>query len=175
MKVFIPFLFFFLLVSCKAQNSVLITEKQEFKSTSDCPKDGVCSVELIPNSSLILHTDTIGMNYATVEKGERIVFKFSYSRNVDKQYLDGHYIEEIYIEFDRYLSELNLKDKELQNVSLLFNRACFCKGSTGFYTITKGNLTVKKINKKTYNIQLDFKVDEVPQVITSINETITLK
>ena len=168
MKVVNPLLFLLLLISCKAQNNF-------DKTNTICPENDVCSAELIPNSTLKLHTDSIGMLYTTIEDGKHLIFKFSYSRNVDKQSLDGHYIEEIYAEFNSDLSEINLEDEDLQNVKLLFNRICFCKGSTGFYPITKGKLSIKKINKNTYNIRLNFKVDEVPQVITSINETLILK
>lgn len=167
MKMFLPLFFLFLLISCKTQKNVA--------TYTNCPEDGICSTEIIPNSSLKLHTDTIGMLYTTIEKGEHLIFKFSYSKNVDKQYVDGHYIEEVYAEFDGDLSEINLENDELQNVNLLFNRVCFCKGSTGFYPITKGKLSIKKINKNNYNIQLNFKVDEVPQVITTVNETVILK
>ena len=42
------------------------------------------------------------------------------------------------------------------------------------YQIEKGTLKFKKADKKTYNIQLDFKLDTIYQVITSINETLIL-
>ncbi|MBV1888435.1 MAG: hypothetical protein KUG51_04020, partial [Urechidicola sp.] len=64
---------------------------------------------------------------------------------------------------------------ELSKVKLLFNRLCYCKGSTGFYTIKNGELVIKKIKKNTYTINLDFKIEEVPQVVTSINETLIIK
>ena len=51
---------------------------------------------------------------------------------------------------------------------------CYCKGVAGYYQIEKGTLKFKKTDKKTYNIQLDFKLDTIYQVITSINETLIL-
>lgn len=163
-----------MLIGCKAKHTELLTEKKEFKATTNCPEDGECKVELIPNSSLIVKSDEFGNVYTIIEKGEKTIFKFTYSRNLDKQYVDGHYIEEIYAEFNKELPEITLKDKGLSNVKLLFNRLCYCKGSAGFYHISQGELSLKKKSKKTYNIQLNFKTDEVPQIITSINETFTL-
>ncbi len=161
------------LAGCKSKQS-LITEIQKFEATTNCPDDGVCSVELIPNSSLIVKSDEFGNKYTVIEKGEKTILKFIYTRNVDPQYVDGHYVEEIYAEFDKELPDLILQDKSLSNVKLLFNRMCFCRGSAGFYHITKGNLSFKKMAKNTFNVKLDFTMDEVPQVITSINETFTL-
>ncbi|MCF6279504.1 MAG: hypothetical protein L3J14_04070 [Flavobacteriaceae bacterium] len=174
MKIFIHLFFILTLVGCKTKQTTLITEKQEFKATTNCPEDGVCTVELIPNSSLIVKSDEFGNTYTIIEKGEKTIFKYTFSRNVDKQYVDGHYIEEIYAEFDKELPEINLKDKNLSNVKLLFNRMCYCKGSAGFYHIQKGNLSFRKTKKNTFNFQLNFTMDKVPQVITSINETFTL-
>ncbi|MFT6755283.1 MAG: hypothetical protein ACJAV9_000766 [Urechidicola sp.] len=51
---------------------------------------------------------------------------------------------------------------------------CYCKGQTGFYKINNGNLFVKKIDAKTYNIQFESSVEEVPQIVTRINETFIL-
>jgi len=163
-----------LLAGCKTKQTTLITEKQEFEATTNCPEDGICSVELIPNSSLTVKSDEFGNTYTIIEKGEKTIFKFIFSRNVDKQYVDGHYIEEIYAEFDKELPDVILQDKNLSNVKLLFNRMCYCKGSAGFYHIEKGGLSFKKTKKNTFNFQLNFTMDKVPQVITSINETFTL-
>lgn len=167
MKTISALLLIFILISCKAQN--------EIYSTQNCPSNGVCSSELIQNKSLKIENDHFERLNAKIEEGDKTIFKFVYNRNVDEQYVDGNYTEIIYAELDKDLTEFNLNDSELKNVKLLFNRLCFCKGSTGFYKVTKGILSIKKISKETYNIQLNFKVDEVPQIITSISETVILK
>jgi len=173
---FIAHIFFvILLAGCKAKQTNLITEKQEFKATTNCPEDGVCTIELIPNSFINVKTDEFGNMYTKIEKGEKTILKYTFSRNADKQYMDAHYIEEIYAEFDKELPDLTLKSKSLNKVKLLFNRMCYCKGSAGFYRIENGDLSFKKAKKNTFNFQLNFKMDKVPQVITSINETLILK
>lgn len=174
MKFLTYFCFLLLLIGCKTKQTTFITEKQEFKATVNCPEDGICSIELIPNSSLVVKSDEFGNTYTIIEKGEKTILKYVFSQNIDKQYVDGHYIEEIYAEFDKELPDLTLQNKSLNDVKLLFNRMCYCKGSAGFYHITKGNLSFKKTKKNTFNFQLSFIMDKVPQVITSINETFTL-
>ena len=175
MKFSAAFIFLFLLMSCKAQNTKTISETKEFSSSPECPKDGDCSFELFPNSSINLVVREGTSSYTTIEKGNKTVFKFSFKRNVDQQVMDGHYIEEIFAEFDSDLSELNLEDKELRKVNLILNRICYCKGSYGSYVVTKGELSLKKIKKNTYQLNINFKLDEVPQVISSINETLIIK
>ena len=115
------------------------------------------------------------MSYTTIEKGNKTVFKFSFKEDVDKRAVDGHYIEEVLAEFDGDISDLILENKELRKVNLILNRICYCKGSYGSYVVTKGQLTLKKTKKNTYSLRIDFKVDEVPQVITSISETLIIK
>ncbi|MDC9721638.1 MAG: hypothetical protein PSN34_02540 [Urechidicola sp.] len=175
MKYSISFIFILLLLSCKAQNTKVLTETQEFSSNTECPEDGDCSFELFPNSSINLVVREGTSSYTTIEKGNKTVFKFSFKRNVDQQVVDGHYIEEVFAEFDADLYDLILENKELRQVNLILNRICYCKGSYGSYVITKGQLSLKKMKKNTYSLSIDFKVDEVPQVITSISETLILK
>jgi hypothetical protein len=174
MKLFTHIFVLFLLVGCKAKTTELITEQREFITTTNCPEDGECKVELFPNSSLEILADKFNNTYTNTNKGDKIIFKFTFSRNRDKMAVDGHYIEEIYAEFDKNLPDLTLVDGELKNVKLLYNKMCYCKGVAGYYQIEKGTLKFKKADKKTYNIQLDFKLDTIYQVITSINETLIL-
>lgn len=176
MKFFTPLIICaFLLLSCKAQKTDIDSKTNELSSSVECPEDGNCSFELFPNSSINLVVREGTSSYTTIEEGNKTVFKFSFKRNVDQQVVDGHYIEEVFAEFDSDISELNLENKELRQVNLILNRICFCKGSYGSYIVTKGQLTLKKMKKNTYSLRIDFKVDEVPQVITSISETLILK
>jgi hypothetical protein len=174
MKFFVSLFLCVLVFSCKAKQSNLITEKQEFNSSSYCPDNGVCSIELIPNSTLDQKKGALGELYVSVKEGENLVFKFSYKKNVPEGVMDAHYIEEVYAELDSNFSDINIKGKELSKVKFMYNRICYCKGQTGFYKINNGNLFVKKIDAKTYNIQFESSVEEVPQIVTRINETFIL-
>ena len=51
---------------------------------------------------------------------------------------------------------------------MLFGRFCFCRGATGYYKVKEGNLKLKKINE-TYQLDFDFKINEVPQIISKIS------
>ena len=148
---------------------------QEFSSNTECPEDGDCSFELFLNSSINLVAREGTPSYTTIEKGNKTVFKFSFKKNVDQKAVDGHYIEEVFAEFDADISDLILESKELRKVNLILNRICYCKGSYGSYVVTKGKLSLKKIKKNTYSLNIDFELDEVPQVISSISETLIIK
>ncbi len=174
MKLFIYLFSLTLLLNCKSKSAVLASEEKQTEIKTNCPDDGVCKTEYILNSEIEIKTDEFGNTYTNIVKGDKTIFKFTFSRNIDKMAVDGHYIEEIYAEFDNSIKDISLKDKELEEVKLLFNRMCYCKGSAGFYPIENGTLNIQKTDSKTYNIQLDFKMNKVPQVITSINETLIL-
>lgn len=174
MKLFIYIFSLILLLNCKTKSAALTTDEKQTEIKTNCPDDGECKTELILNSKLEIKSDEFGNTYTNIVRGNKIIFKFSYSRNIDKMAVDGHYIEEIYAEFDNSIKDISLKDKALEKVKLLFNRMCYCKGSAGYYHIENGMLNIKKVDSNTYNIQLDFKMNKVPQVITSINETLIL-
>lgn len=174
MKFFTFIILCLILIGCKAKNTQLISQKLELNSSTYCPDDGTCNIELIPNSSLSLKKGSLGELYATIEEGDKIVFKFTYNKNVPEELMDAKYTEEVYAELDADLSEINIKGKELNNVKFLYNRICYCKGQAGFYKISNGSLFLKKIDRKTFNIQFESKIDKVPQVVTRINETFIL-
>jgi len=163
----------FLICSCNAKQKVL-TVKEVDKSASFCPDDGVCTFEVLQNKSLKVLHDEFGNLYKEISEGTSIILKFEYKRNQISNTVDGHYRELIYVELDPNNLTFKLDNSQLQNVKLLFARFCFCKGQTGYYKVKNGKLFVSKENDN-YRINLEFKVNEVPQVITSINEVFRLK
>ena len=70
---------------------------------------------------------------------------------------------------------MELSNSELKKVNLIFARFCYCKGQTGYYQVRKGNLIIKKEEDNNYHLHLTFKVDEVPQIITEINQVLNIK
>ena len=50
---------------------------------------------------------------------------------------------------------------------MLFGRYCFCRGQTGLYRVKKGNLQIVSLNDNIH-FNLDFTIDEVPQIIKNI-------
>lgn len=138
------------------------------KLNPSCPDDGICTIEIIKNRSLIIKKDEINsIYYQTESNSEYSIIKYSYTKNTEKEIQDTNYVEEIIFQINNSNSNLALTDTELQNTKMLFGRHCFCKGQAGYYLVSKGNLNFNKENEK-YNLALDFIVLEVPQIINTI-------
>lgn len=165
-------LIFFLISSCNAKQKVLLIKETD-KTTTYCPEDGVCTFEVLQNKFLKILKDEFGNLYPEISDGNGIILKFEYTRNQIPNTVDGHYSELIYVEITKNNLLLELENVQLQEVKLLFARLCFCRGQTGYYKVKKGKLSISKENDK-YQFNLEFKIDEVPQIITSINQTFTL-
>lgn len=172
MKYLNIFFCFSLLFACKTSAS---KANQVNTVTTTCPTDGICSVEMMPNSTLNFLNDSTNSIYLKIESGNKNVFKFSYDRQYEQEYADGFYREEIYFEFDSDIQSLHLKNEELSEVNLHLNRSCFCKGSAGFFPIDKGELLLKKIDDNSFQFTLHFKLNNIPHIITAIQETVMLK
>ncbi len=166
----VVFIAFFAVYSCKSTSENSLSQKKTI-SNSECPSDGTCSFKTSYDKSFTLIKDEFGNAYPKFIDDESILLTFTYKRNEIPNTADGGYEEIIYIQLDRNNLELNLKDKELKNVNLTFARLCFCRGATGYYSIDSGHLSIKKVDKKTYQVNLSFKAQEVPQIINEISET----
>ena len=153
------------LLSCSAKKSAA----QVAMLTSECPKDGTCSIELFENKSIAVKKDEFGSLYYSLEDNASTrVAKYTYTRQVKGEIQDAGYREEVIIE----LKNGNDTGEPNQSAPLLFGRFCFCRGQTGYYKISHRDLSItKKSNVQT--VDLDFKIDEVPQIIKHI--TFTLK
>ena len=163
----------FLSFSCNAKKEV--KEKNGVVKTEiPCPKDGICTFEVMQNKSLNILQDEIKAFYPQISDGNKIILKFQYKRNEIPNTADGGYTELIYVELDANNLEIDLENSQLQEVKLLFARLCFCRGQTGYYKVKKGILSIKK-EKDTYFFNLNFTVPQVPQITTSINQSFVLK
>ncbi len=171
MKNVIPLLIL-LVVSCKP--SFIVSQQISQKAIS-CPENENCSFELIPNKSIEFAADNFGILYPVISDGEKTLLKYTYKKNPIENTQDSNYTEIIYAELDKEFSELNLTNKDLQKVKLYFGRLCYCKGQTGYYPVKKGEFRITKSGKNTVNFNLNFNLEVVPQIISIINETISLK
>lgn len=138
-----------------------------------CPDDGNCTFEVLQNRSLDILEDNLGKLYQEISEGDKLVLKFEYKRNEIPDTVDSHYRELIFVEFDPKDLPLELRDSALKKNKVLFARWCYCKGQTGYYEVDKGILTITK-EKNNYRLGLEFKIDEVPQIITSIDQSFAL-
>jgi len=174
MKCFVISFLSVIILNCKPQKATISNTFQTVLTT-DCPQDGTCTFEVLDNKSLKTLKSDLGEVYTQIIDDESLVVKFEYKRNEIPNTLDGHYIEQVFIELDKNNLELELSDSALKKVKVMFARFCYCKGQTGYYRVSQGKLSVKKIDDKTYQLDLVFKQDEVPQIISGINEKFTLE
>ena len=107
-------------------------------NSTNCPKDGVCTFEVLPNKTLNIKTDGIGALYPELLDGQNTVIKFEYKRHQIPNTADGEYSEIIYAEIDSNKTEISLQNESLKSAKLLFGRLCFCRGETGYYYVSKG-------------------------------------
>ena len=162
----------FLMISCKSNYTVT---QQINQNSIICPDNGVCSIELIPNKTIVFKTDNIGIMYPVISEGSKTILKYTYKKNAIKNVQDSNYTEIVYAEFDANITPTKLSNAALQDVKLYFGRLCYCKGKTGYFPIKNGDFKLTKINKNSFKIDLDFTISEVPQIISKISETISLK
>lgn len=163
----------FFVVSCSSKKPNTDTEKVEKEITStitsNCPEDGKCTATVYKNKKIDLLKDSIGKFYYQMSDSESTsVIKYEYIRNPLKGVQDSGYREEIVFELNKNDNVINYADYELSKQKFLFGRFCFCRGQTGYYQITKGNIQLKDSK-----LTVAFSTSEVPQIITSF--TIDLK
>jgi len=163
------FIFCLVLISCGSKNQVL-SETDVF-TESKCPDDGVCSLKVETNKTMLLVNEFSSTIYPDIIDGNHLVLTFEYKRNEIPDAADGHYSEQILLELDPNNLEIALSGKSLKDAKLLFARFCYCKGQTGYYKINTGTLKVEKLNSGAYYISISFSQDQVPQIITFIEET----
>jgi hypothetical protein len=159
-------------VSCKSN---YVVSQHIIQKSNACPENSVCSVELIPNKTIEFKVDKFGIVYPVISEGEKTLLKYTFNKNPIAKTQDSNYTEIIYAELDSTITELDLTDDSLQDVKLYFGRLCYCKGATGYYPIKKGTFKLSKASNSSIKIDVNFKISEVPQIISEIRETITLK
>lgn len=156
-----------LFTSCCSKKAS-ITEPMNYHLESNCPEDGTCTITVYPNQKLEVLTDETGsIYYKKVAATNSSVFHFQYNKTVEEGIQDGQYQEELLFEYSNENLPLQLADQSLQTSKMLFGRHCFCKGQAGYFLVNSGNLYLDQTKGKT-TINLEFKVTEVPQIITEI-------
>ena len=161
----ISFLFLTILSCCTSKKT--IPKENKIKTSqilTPCPEGFECTLEVLPNKTMIVKNDGIGGTYFEVEDLSGItVYHYTYKQKTDKQYQDAGYREEIIFELDSETKDLKLSNEELQNAKMLFGVWCYCKGKAGNYKIIKGNFS-----KKGNNISIDFPAVVSDQKVTEL-------
>jgi hypothetical protein len=156
-----------LFISCSSKKAST-TKPMNYNLESNCPKDGTCTITVFPNQKLEILTDDIGsLYYKKVTAINSSVFHFQYTKTVEEGIQDGHYQEELIFEYSNENLPLQLNDQLLQTSKMLFGRHCYCKGQAGYFMVNSGRLNLDQTKGKA-TINLQFKILEVPQIITQI-------
>lgn len=171
MKKLLPLLFL-IIVSCK---STYIVNEAILVNTLNCPENGDCTIEFLPNKSLEFKKDEFGSLYPVISEGNKTIFKYIYTRKPIPNTQDSNYTELVFAELDSVISPKTFTSETLKDAKLHFGRLCYCKGETGYYPIKKGEFEISKSTKNSFKIDFNFKIDEVPQIISVIKETVSLK
>ncbi|MEN8123493.1 MAG: hypothetical protein ABFR32_00075 [Bacteroidota bacterium] len=165
-----------LFITCKSQHidsDKFVNEKKVFTLYENCPDNGNCNIEILPDSELEVKQDEFGNLYPNIKIGNKLIIKYHYKRTPIENTADSNYSEIIYFELNNDKINLDLQNEKLNEVKLLFGRLCYCKGATGYYKVSKGDLQVK-MSQKNLTINLQFEVKKIPQIIHAINESIIL-
>ena len=168
-KILILYLTAVLTFGCTISKIAVKEPLKEIETTSICPEDGTCTSKIYRNQQLHIQVDETGaLYYRLTDNKNTSVISYEYKKHTDSTLVDNHYSETILIEIDNNSKELNLKDKNLQNVKMLFDKQCFCRGQAGVYKITNGHLVFTKENELN-TIQLEFEIQNSSQILKTID------
>ncbi len=158
---------FFLTIFICSCSSTVNRNSSNYK-VSNCPPDGICSLEVMKKKSIVIDVDeNNAIHYTLADDPQHSVIIYNYKRNTSPSEVDGGYREVVLFEIDAKIKKQNLSNEALQSTKMLFGRFCFCRGQNGLFKIKEGNLDLN-INKDNLDFKLDFKINEVPQVTSSI-------
>jgi len=175
MKTFLS-LIILLFASCNANKNLSFVVKNPIQvNAKNCAQNGKCELKLTPNKSLVFKKDKFGNLYPEITDGENTLLTYTFNRNPIKNTQDSNYTEIIYATLPKNIKEISLTDSELKQVNLHFARLCFCKGETGYYPIENGTFKLTKTDKDSIKIACEFKVKNIPQVVSSFEENISIK
>ncbi len=151
-----------LTVACGQKKALFTSENYLLEN---CPEGYNCTFDVKENKSIVIKNDDIGGIYYELQdsKTTKVVI-YKLEKIYPKNLADANYREEIVLEMNNQTKELKLQNIDLQKTKMLFGRFCYCKGQTGYYKVKSGNFTMKN-----GQINLDFKIAEVPQILSKLN------
>jgi len=157
------------LFSCVPKKMATKTDLPVQKANT-CFENGDCTVEILKNAEILIKKDDTGQLYVEIMPGVKNVFRYSYTRKKLEGIADSGYQEIVLFEFISGEINLHLQDKNLQEAKLIFGRLCYCKGESGYFRISSGDL---KLVSKGKSVKVDLKFQAmVPQIIHELKETI---
>lgn len=167
----------FVAMSCKTSkpvNLAIVSSEAVFVQSENCPENGTCLLELIPNKTIDFKKDEFGNLYPVISDGINTIFKYTFTKNPIQDIEDSNYTEIVYAEIS-VNNTINLQDEALKNIKMHYGRLCFCKGESGYFPVTRGVFNLSKTGDNSVKIDVDFMVKKVSQIISEIHETVSLK
>ncbi|QAA81768.1 hypothetical protein EI546_08560 [Aequorivita sp. H23M31] len=175
----IYFLFpLFIATACKTQTGTVTAPEKTIMKNSNmdrkgCPSDGTCSVKVLKDKSLEIRKDeTMRTIYPEIVDGNNIVVEYTYFRSGPEGTADGNYSETIQFELPAKTKDLVKQNGGLADVKMLFGKSGY--RNLEYHMVSDGKLSVQN-TENGLSFTLDFKMDKTPQVVTHINESITLR
>ena len=164
----------FVFISCGSSPKTDLVLKKKTLSIEqlNCPDDGFCNIELLEKKKPELAFDEFNNSYLKYLDSQNSTILFEYKKNQDPRVTDGGYREELFIP----LNDSLLKDDTIINLSdhqIYYGRFCFCRGQSGYYAINDGQLKIDKVSANEISIELQFSINEVPQVLKHIRMKLT--
>lgn len=167
---FIAILCVLLFLNCKSTETISQTltdsevSEKLVENVDWCPEKGTCSFERLENKKATLIKGKFNDTYVNVNNSSASVLKFEYSRDELPGVEDSSYRELVYINLPDVKASFSATGKELLKYNVIYSRLCFCRGATGAYQVTDGEL-VYTVNENGKHIKLTFKNNQVPQVL----------
>lgn len=175
MKKYCYILVILLSYSCASQKKSVLSNLKTATSYSldTCETNYKCSLSFIPNKKVIVKKDEFGLSYGEFVKSDSILVKYQKKQQKENKAVDNFFTETLYFSIAKNDTKISLKDLDLQKVNMVLQRECYCKGTAGFFKITKGDLLfdIKK-NELTLNTHFDIK--NIPHKLRKINKKVTL-
>ena len=168
---------FLVLASCKTPqsiNSTMVLKEAVIQQSDNCPENGTCLLELIPNKSLTFKKDEFGNVYPVIVDGTKTLFKYSFTKKPISETEDSNYTEIVYAELD-LTKDLQLQNESLSNIKMHYGRLCFCKGESGYFPVERGVFNLTKMGADVVKLDINFIIKKVPQIVSDIHETVSLK
>lgn len=176
MKNFLGLFYIMLFItSCTTVKTFLATKDgtdYKTKIKSQCPSDGDCEVMVFKNSSLKIQSDGLGNSYYDIVfDADKTVIMYEYKKFNDTEHQDGNHTERIVFEIRNDVTELLVEDFELSNLTLFYERHCFCKGETGMFPVIKGKLYVNNLGNEL-KIKLNITELDIPFKLSNLEAEI---
>lgn len=168
MRISIVLIISLLLLNLSACKSTQIASEEKILLKVDSVKNTSQKIYLLRNKKLEVTHVNGSLSYQIVANEKTNVIQFFYEKDMDQAAYDGGYREEVIFEVPNDTAEINYTDEELQNTKMLFGRYCFCRGQTGLYKVKEGKLHIKTTKKESH-FELQFKINEVPQITNEIS------